>query len=407
MSERTKILSVFYEMGWAGDESRTLSMLQTTDRDRFEHMVVTVLDVRAEDDLIGFHDRERQYEQAGVQTRRLANEIPEKELNLSGLAGTLYGKTRVLTRAKRLAKFAKRWGADVIDARTAASLVGVLAGKIAGIPSCITLYHGPLHFGETAWHWTTTVAVRFADRVLTDSRIRAEEFRAHLPRNKDKVLVIPNGIPEPKSKYAPHQTRRMLGLPEDSAIRVVGQVGRIIPSKGQADFLQAARKILDHEPNVSFLIVGYSRDQSYRGLLHDLASDLGLADKVRIICYPGPIADVWAAIDIHVHPSLFDSQPISVVEGMSLGKPAVVTAVGGIPEMVENGCTGLIVPPGDPRSLASAVLEILKDPVLMRKLGQAARQRYEKNHRPEVMARQLEDVFAELADGTRRGGERL
>jgi len=406
MNDRTKILSVFYEMGWAGDESRTLSMIETMDRDRFEHMVLTVLDVRAEDDLIGFHDRERQYEQSGAETRRLSREIPERELNLGGLAGKLYGKTRVLRRARRLATFAKRWRADVIDARTAANLVGVLAGKIAGIPSCVTLYHGPAHFGETAWPWTTSLAVRLADRVLTDSKIRGAEFRAHLSRGKDKVVVIPNGIPQPKSKYGPQQARKVLGLAEDRAIRVVGQVGRIIPPKGQTDLLHAARKILDQEPNVSFLIVGHGSDQNYRGLLRKLVSDLGLGDKVRMVSYPGPIGDVWAAIDIHVHASLFDSQPIAVVEGMSLGKPAVVTSVGGVPEMVEHGRTGLIVPPADPASMAAAVLDILKDPVLMKNLGQAARQRYEKNHRPELMAHQLEQVFDELTAGARHARSR-
>jgi glycosyltransferase involved in cell wall biosynthesis len=141
--------------------------------------------------------------------------------------------------------------------------------------------------------------------------------------------------------------------------------------------------------------------------LHKLASELALGDRIQIVSYPGPIGDVWAAIDIHVHASLFDSQPIAVIEGMSLGKPAVVTCVGGIPEMVENGRTGLIVPPGDSTSIASAVLDMLKDPVLMKSFGRAAQERYEKNYRPELMAHRLEELFWELAAGKRHGESRL
>jgi glycosyltransferase involved in cell wall biosynthesis len=403
MSGRIKILSVFHEVGWAGDESRTLSMIQTMNHECFEHMVVTVLDMAPEEDLIGFHDREKQFAQAGAQIKRLSAEIPERKLKLGGVAGKLYAKTRVLRRARRLAKLAKQWEADLIDARTAASFVGVLAAKMAGVPSCVTLYHGPLEAGGTVWPWTKTVAVRLADRVLTDSRIRADEFRASLSRNRDKVLLIPNGIPEPKSQYESQQARKLLNLPENSAIRVVGQIGRIVPYKGQTVFLHAARKILDCEPNVVFLIVGYGSDRSYRNALEKLAADLELGDNSRIISYPGPIGDVWAAIDIHVHASLFDSQPIAVIEGMSLGKPAVVTSVGGVPDMVEHGRTGLIVPPGDPVSLASAVLEILGNSVLMKDLGKAARERYENNHRPELMARRLEELFLELTNRPRNG----
>jgi glycosyltransferase involved in cell wall biosynthesis len=192
------------------------------------------------------------------------------------------------------------------------------------------------------------------------------------------------------------EARRRFGLPDDTRTRIIGQIGRLIEAKGQTILLHAAKKILNQGSNVAFLMIGYAVNRQYRDTLIQLAHQLGIADHVRIVSYPGSIGDAWKAIDVHVHPSLFDSQPISVIEGMSLGKPAVVTSVGGLPEMVEHGRTGLLIPPGDPDALCAAVLQLLQDPALPIRLGSAARERYAQRHRPEVMARALEKVFLEM-----------
>jgi len=169
-------------------------------------------------------------------------------------------------------------------------------------------------------------------------------------------------------------------------------------SKGQTILLRAARNILDHDRDVAFLIVGYASDPHYREGLKRLAQELGIAERVRVVSYPGSIGDAWRAIDIHVHASLLESQPIAVIEGMSLGKPAVVTSAGGIPEIVEHRRTGLIIPPGDSTALSVSVLELLKNRDLAKRLGDGARERYEQCHRPEMMAQALEAIFLDMAN---------
>jgi len=396
VSARVRVLSVFHEIGWAGDESRMLSMSRTLDRERFEHMAIRILDLPENATVAGFSDREKQCLDMGLELRKLALEVPERDGKMRGFPASIYGKTRIFRIAGRLARFVRQRRVDIIDARTAASFVGVLAGKMTGTPTCVTYYHGPSRWKETSWPWTTRLAMRLADRVLTDSEMRANEFRAQLRGREHKVIAIPNGIPQPQSAYTRDEARKLFGLPEDPLVQVVGQIGRLIESKGQAVLLRAARKILDAHPEVAFLIVGYADDPHYREILDRLARDLGVEDRVRIASYPGAIGDVWRAIDIHAHVSLFDSQPISIIEGMSLGKPAVVTSVGGIPEMVEHGKTGLIVPPGDSDILSSSVLELLNNQPLAKKLGQAARERYEQRHRPEMMTHALERVFLDM-----------
>src|SRR5512144_370308 len=142
---------------------------------------------------------------------------------------------------------------------------------------------------------------------------------------------------------------------------------------------------MQEEPNTAVLICGYPHVSGYLEKLEEQAARMGISDRVRITSYPGPVGDVWAAIDIHVHASLYDSAPIAIHESMALGLPAVVTAVGGVPDLVRDGDTGLLVPPNDPECLAESLLRVVRDPDTARRLGAAARARYEAQYTAPVM----------------------
>ena len=396
MKARIKVLSVLNEIGWGGDESRLLSMAAGLDSSRFEHLVITLLDHGSEMQHAGLPDREKQYRDMGVVVKSLSKEEPDT-ITRSKPANGLQRKLAVFRRARRLARIIRRWKIDVIDARTAAYLVAAVAGKMTRTPTLITWY-GLWDEDTISWTWPVTTSLLLADGILTDSEVRASQFRAHLHAGQGKVSVIPNGIPQPSSAYNRCESRKLFGFPDDPALRIIGQVARLIDYKGQHVLLRAAPKVLAQCPDAAFLLVGYTLNEDYQEELERLAQELGIGDRVRIVSYPGRIGDVWSAIDIHVHPSLFDSQPIAIIEGMSLGKPAVVTSAGGIPEMVEHGRTGLVVPPGDPMALANAILQLLESPQLAGRLGEAARQRYEERYRPETMISALENIFVRMAN---------
>ena len=262
----------------------------------------------------------------------------------------------------------------MIDSHLApAGLVSVLAGRMARTPVSMTIYCGPWHNSASQdaliWPWTTRAALRFADGVVTDSRIRSRQMSALAPNQEKKFRVIPNGIPRPRSDRSTAEMRAALGLPGDPAVTVIGQIGRFTEFKGQAVLLQAARKILDLKPDTAFLMVGFAREEHYQSRLSELARTLGIGDRVVMTEYAGDIGDIWQAVDIHAHASLFDSLPISIAEGMSLGKPAVVTSAGGIPEIVQDGETGLVVPPADAEALANGLLRMLSEPGLATPVG--------------------------------------
>jgi glycosyltransferase involved in cell wall biosynthesis len=343
----------------------------------------------------GLKERTQQYADMGVAVKSLSREEPE--IDPPHAAGSWQRKVALWHRVKRLARIVKRWNIDVIDARTAAYFPAALAGSMTSTPTAVTLYHGIRQGDDVAWTSALRTSLALADRVLTDSEVRATEFRNHLYWNKNKVAVIPNGIPQPHSNYSRDEARKILGLPEDPAAPVIGQVARLIDFKGQAVLLRAAPAILARYPSAAFLLVGFTEDEQYRNHLKQLANDLGIADHVRLVSYPGSVGDVWRAIDIHVHPSLFDSLPVAIIEGMAVGKPVVATSAGGIPELVEHERTGLIVPPGDSPALANAVLRLLDNRELASELGDGARQRYEQRYRPEIMTSKLEALFVEMA----------
>jgi glycosyltransferase involved in cell wall biosynthesis len=155
--------------------------------------------------------------------------------------------------------------------------------------------------------------------------------------------------------------------------------------------------VVEEEPHTYFLCVGYERgNNSYKTHLEKEVANLGLSKHVRITGYSGAIGDVWQTIDIHAHASLFDSLPNAIIEGMSLAKPAVVTSVGGVPEIAEHQKTALVVPPGDHHALAQALLQLLREPETAQRLGEAARKRYEERYRLETMTGRLQDLFCEI-----------
>ena len=127
--------------------------------------------------------------------------------------------------------------------------------------------------------------------------------------------------------------RRVLSrLPEDPAARVIAQIATLMPTKGQTVLLDAARSVLHTFPDAAFLMVGFPRDRSYKDELVRRAEEMGIADRVRIVSYPGNIGDVWKTmIDIHAAPDAARlASREAIIEAMSLGIPSVVTPVGGI-----------------------------------------------------------------------------
>ncbi len=393
---RIRVASLIATLGFGGSENRLLSFARTIDRSRFEHLVITLY--RPDEDYERRKGTLRQaYQDAGVEVLDLG-EMPRSRIMTSRRPVDLARAASTMTRLLlRLCGVIRERRIELIDAQHAtATLFGVMAGALTRRPTTVTHYF-PYYFDRPGMRLMGQTVFATADAFICDSKAHSDLVNRWLVRPHPRSLVIPNGIPVPLTTRTRAQMRRELDIPLDAGVRVVGQVSRLIPYKGQRVLLQAARTVLAEAPNTYFVLTGYAgEDPPYVETLKQDARDLGIADRVRIVSWPGAIGDVWTIVDIHAHASIQDSLPVAIAEGMSLGKPAVVTNVGGVEEMVTHEQTGLVVPMRNPGALAAGILRLLREPETAVRLGAEAQRRYDQRYRPEAMARALEALFVEL-----------
>ena len=188
------------------------------------------------------------------------------------------------------------------------------------------------------------------------------------------------------------EVRAELGLARDAPLILFA--GRLAPQKGVADLLTALDLLQYGMPELRTLIVG---DGPLRSQLEEIAHAFELDGKVRFLGHSNDVPRLLAAADLLVLPSLYEGLPNVVLEAMRFAKPVVATAAPGTTEVVVDGSTGLLVPPGDPPALARAMRTLLRDPDLGRRLGAAGRARVETEFRADTMIQRFASLYEELA----------
>jgi glycosyltransferase involved in cell wall biosynthesis len=207
-----------------------------------------------------------------------------------------------------------------------------------------------------------------------------------------KVLVIRNGVDLVEFPERPRR-RANRGF---RAINVAGLNG----AKGQADLLRAVRAVVDVEPSFRLDFVG---DGPLRNELTSLRDELGLAEHVRFLGLRDDVREQLAAADAFVLASVSEGLSISLLEAMAAGLPTIATRVGGNPEVVVHGRTGLLVPPRSPASLAEALLELIRDPERARHMGQAGRRRAEESFDVRRVVNTYEELYLSILAKKRNG----
>jgi len=274
-----------------------------------------------------------------------------------------------------------------------ADFYGLLAAKPLGIPLIATSHL-----------WTKSsrlirlyervdgFCLRFFDRVVVVSRpIREDLTKAGVSGNR--VTVIPNGVDvDGFSQGRPERLRSELGLGREEI--VIGVIARLSPEKGHGHLLRAACTVLQEEPKVRFLLVG---DGPLRRALEREVSILGLTGFVIFGGNRADMPEVYAISDIVVSASLREGFPLSILEALAASRPVIATRVGGVPEIVQDDVTGILVDPGDEIGLANAILGLLRDAPHRRALGQAGRKLVEERFSVHRMAREYMRVYTDMA----------
>jgi glycosyltransferase involved in cell wall biosynthesis len=302
----------------------------------------------------------------------------------------------------RLYIICRREKFDIVHTHTAkAGFIGRIAAKFAGTPAVIHTPHGHDFYGYFGSLGSRLViilekiAALFADKIAVLTAIEKMDMLKYHICAAGKVEVFHSGMDfsefeKPDVDIVKSKSEFNIG-PDD---HVVGMVGRLESIKGFEYFIDSAKIVLSSIPNTRFLIVG---DGSLRSSLEERSRRLGIEDKVIFTGWREDMPRIISMLDVLVLASLNEAVGRVLLEAGVAGKPAVATAVGGIPEIVKDGETGILVPPGDPEGIAAAVTGLLKDPRKRRAMGLAAREWIKSNFSEEKMVSEIDSMYKELA----------
>ncbi|WP_376790593.1 glycosyltransferase [Thermoflexus sp.] len=210
------------------------------------------------------------------------------------------------------------------------------------------------------------------------------------------VPLIPNGIPV--AEYSLGEDVRKAwrareGYAEEDVLLV--SVARMSPPKNHPLLIRAFATVACRDRRLRLLLVG---DGPLRPELEDQVRVLGLENKVRFLGVRSDVPEILATADVFVLSSEWEGNPLSVMEAMAAGKPVIATAVGGVPELVEDGVSGLLVPPADAGALAEAIWKVVDDPELRVRMGCAAFRRAKERFDVGVMVRGYEALYEQLLE---------
>lgn len=275
----------------------------------------------------------------------------------------------------RLWRIMRRGGFDVVHTHSAkAGFLGRLAGRLARVPRVIHTPHTfpfEMDVGRLSRFFylrLERLAGRSCDRIVCVSP--SQRALARSVADPDLVVLIENGIPPPPPPEASERTqrRRELGLNPD--IPVAAVIGRFTLQKGHDVFIEAARQVAERLPSTRFVLVG---DGELRTHLENLILAAGMKERFLLTGAREDAGNLLAAFDVVVLPSLWEGLPYTLLEAMAAGRGVVATRVGGMPDVIENGVDGLLVPPKDPAALAEAMATLLDNEKLRSKMGAHAR----------------------------------
>ncbi len=294
-----------------------------------------------------------------------------------GFARELWGRRPAVFHAHLIWPLACKFG-----------LMAAIAARVPAIVATEQLFVD-FHLDRSIYLQQRLVAAGVG-RYLPVSRDLARRLRDRLNIPARKLQVVHNGIPLGALDQPPAANPALRAcLAGESGRPIVLTVARLDAQKGLGYLLEAAALA----PEAQFVVAGEGPERS---ALEAQAAALGIAGRVTLLGYRSDIADLIAACDVFVLPSLFEGLPLSVLEAMAAGRPVIATAIGGTDEAITPGETGLLVPPADPAALAGAIRALLADRPLAARLARAGRARVEAEFSAARMVREVVQVYREL-----------
>jgi glycosyltransferase involved in cell wall biosynthesis len=342
---RIRVLEILASLRRAGAEHVAVSIACRLDREKFDPAVISMFDPFP-------GGLEPVLEQSGIRTWHLGKR--------SGLDLRMY---------PRIAKVFREFRPHVIHTHSYVLRYALPASMGVASPERVHTVHNMADKEvETLGRWIHRIGFRLG---VTPVAVATEVARSvETTYGLTGVVTIPNGIdtarfgqPEQGAEW-----RREQGFADEDLL--ITSVARLEPQKNTLGLIDAFSSALKDDPRCHLLLAG---DGQLREAARDRARHLGLSGRIRLLGVTAEVPALLAASDLFVLASDWEGNPMSVMEAMAAGLPVVATAVGGVPELIEDGVTGILVPPGDGESFARALGSLVERTDSRRRMGESAR----------------------------------
>jgi glycosyltransferase involved in cell wall biosynthesis len=325
------------------------------------------------------------------------DEIAEREIPLSEYKVTTFRSMQALRQQARLARHIARRRIQIVHAYNFYGNVFAVPPARLVAPVVIASIRDCAPYLTAMQKRVQRYACQFADCVLVNADA-VKNWLIDEGYHASKIVVIRNGVDLARFHETAdrERVRRDLGVPD--GIPLVAVVSRLARLKGLEQLIEAAAILKAADRSARFLIAGETApsERAYLDELTRLADQHGVADRVVFTGLRSDVPALLSAADVSVMPSLNEALSNVLLESMAAGAPTVATRVGGTPEALIDGSTGLLVPPGDAQPLAAAIRRLLDDRPLALHLGRAARRYIEDHFSVERMVSATEQLYLEL-----------
>lgn len=369
--EKVRVLQVTHDLGVGGLPRVVATLVRHLDRERFDVSVLCLNDKGplAED-----------VEAAGVPVLLLPG--PKDRPDYLAF--------------RRVRRVIRERGIEVLHTHNTQPFIDAgLAGLLAGVRTHVHTDHARDFPDKRRYMLAERALSRIAYRVVGVSEDTCRKLARWERIPPERMSVIHNGIEGDRFdiRIDRRAKRAEIGIPPD--VPVVGVAVRLSEQKGLEYLLRALPAVHERFPGTVAVIAG---EGPLEDDLRRLSRELGVVPHVRFLGVRADVAELLQVFDVYALPSLWEGLPMVVLEAMAAGVPIVAAEVGGVPEAVVQGRTGVLVPPRRPDALAAALVGLLGDPDRRRSYGAAARRRFRERFSAETMARGYEALYLRRAE---------
>ncbi len=315
------------------------------------------------------------------------------------LSGSLLRAQTALAVA-RLARWITDEGAAVVHCHDIyAVLIGVPAARLAGVP-VLAARRDLGHHITSIQRPMLRLALAQATKVLANAATVASQAEREDGVPAARLALVPNGLDLATFDRRAQELEASAPLADGGPPTILTVARMTYPAKGHGDLLEAIPKVRAAVGPVRFALAG---DGPYEEPLRREAVKLGIADCVHFLGRRGDVPALLARTDLVCHPARMEGLPNAVMEAMAASRPIVATAVGGTPELIQDGVHGVLVPPQDPDRLARALIDLLRDAPRRERMARAARERVETCYSLAQLIERMDRLYGEMAGASPYG----